>query len=389
LALALIIGRALESWRDFRLIPAGLWFYLAYLAASFLSILNAPDPKLVYFAAFKYLKMAIFFVAAFNFIRSEGDLRFFLFAMCLTMAWQFLIVLKLKYWEGVYQVAGTFEHQNSLSMFVTMIGMVLLAAALGPKDRRSNWYLGAFIACAFIQESTLSRGGLACFALGTVAVVLLSLCDRVTRRRLGVLAGLALMAMIGSIKAMDTIKTRFQDQSNQASNKTRELLNAASRHMLEDYPLGIGWNNFGLVINKPYPYGDIIDRWEREGGAKVDETHQKGIAESHYYLLLSETGYQGLLFYLLFIMVFLWRNVRAAFFYRYNFLGSVSLGIAIGCGFNYAQSILERVLTQPRNMMLWMLLLGATARIHMWRHADRKVLREQVITEPEYVLQDQ
>jgi hypothetical protein len=143
--------------------------------------------------------------------------------------------------------------------------------------------------------------------------------------------------------------------------------------MFEDYRLGIGWNNFGLVINRPFTYGQIIDDWEREGGATVDETHQKGIAESHYHLLLSETGIQGVLSYLLFISVFLWRNLRAVFHYRFHLVGALSAGIATGCACNYLQSFLERVLTQPRNQILWMLLLAISARIHVWRRLERRL----------------
>jgi hypothetical protein len=53
--------------------------------------------------------------------------------------------------------------------------------------------------------------------------------------------------------------------------------------------------------------------------------------------------------------------------YRNHFLGCVSLGIFAGCACNYLQSTLERVLTQPRNMMFWLLLLGVGARIETWR----------------------
>jgi hypothetical protein len=37
---------------------------------------------------------------------------------------------------------------------------------------------------------------------------------------------------------------------------------------------------------------------------------------------------------------------------------------------NYLQSFLERVLTQPRNVMLWFILLAITARITAWRKAE-------------------
>lgn len=381
LALALVISGSLNHWKQFRFFPPGLWLYFAYCAASFVSIFNAPEPNLVLMAAFKFVKMSIVFVAAYTFLRDEDSFHFFLTAMAVTMGWQLFVVLKMKYLAGYYQVPGTFEHQNSLSMFVTMIGLVFLAAALGPSHPRSKWYLAAFLACAFIQQSTLSRAGLAIFAVGTVSVVLLSFVDRLTRERLAVLAVLAAAGVVGLVMTMDTIIGRFQDRGNEASARTRELLNEASRNMLADYPLGIGWNNFGRVINRPYPYGDIIDQWEREGGARIDYSYEKGIVESHYYLLLAETGYQGLFFYLVFIGVFLWWSIRCAIFYRGRFLGAVSLGIAAGCGFNYLHSILERVLTQPRNMMLWLLLLGATARLESWRRKTRRVQQSIYDTE--------
>ena len=39
---------------------------------------------------------------------------------------------------------------------------------------------------------------------------------------------------------------------------------------------------------------------------------------------------------------------------------------------NYLQSFLERVLTQPRNMMLWLILMAITARITTWRIAEKR-----------------
>jgi hypothetical protein len=160
---------------------------------------------------------------------------------------------------------------------------------------------------------------------------------------------------------------------------TRKLLNRASSNMAADYPLGVGWNNFGIMINQPYPYGRIIDAWERaDANVTVDETHQKGIVESLYYLLLAETGWQGLISYLLFITMFLWWNLRSLLHFRGHFLGAFSIGILMGFSCNYAQSTLERVLTQPRNMALWMLLLAATARIEMWRRVSREQTAEEL-----------
>src|SRR5687767_15869470 len=109
--------------------------------------------------------------------------------MAFTMAWQLIVCLKLKYIDGIYQVYGTFEHQNSLSTFTTMIGLVFLGAALAPKEKKSNWFLWCYVFCAAIVQSALSRGSLATFALGTVIVITFSLIDQVTKRRVYVLVG--------------------------------------------------------------------------------------------------------------------------------------------------------------------------------------------------------
>ena len=77
--------------------------------------------------------------------------------------------------------------------------------------------------------------------------------------------------------------------------------------------------------------------------------------------------------------VFLWWNLRVGLFYRYHFFGALSVGIAVGCGCNYLQSSLERILIQPRNQMLWFLLLGLTARLAVWRRQDARLRREEAL----------
>ena len=369
LALMLIIALWRESPKTFRWLPPGLWLYGLYCGFSFISVINAPMPGYVCMAALRSVKIAILFVAAYNFIRREEHLAFFLRVMAFTMLWEFLIVLKWKYLDHVYQVRGTFEHQNPLAMYATMAGLLLLATGMGPNVPRGNLLLGAFVACAAIVQCTLSRGGLLFFALGTIGVIALSLLDKPTKRRLVTVGALGLVGTLGLILAIGTIVARFHDEGNEASGETRHLMNAASQAMVREHPLGIGWNNYAHVINPPFPYGDVIDDAEREHGHKVDPDYAKGVVESHYYLLLSETGWQGLGSYLLFIAVFLWWNLRAMLRFRHHLLGCVSLGIAAGCMCNYLQSSLERVLTQPRNLMLWMLLLGVVSRIETWRRS--------------------
>lgn len=376
LAIALILGNILDPKTRTRFFPPGLWLYLLLCFVCMLSYVNAPVKIYYWMAVVKALKMPLFLIAAYNFLREEEDMHFFLKIMSYTVIWQMIVVLKMKYVDGLYQVWGTFEHQNPLCMYTSMIGMVLLAVAAGAKHRYSNLYLVAFIACGVVVQSTLSRAGVVIFAAGTVGVMAITMLARLTKRRLIATGVLAAIAIVGLSFTMDTIVKRFTERYNVNSNWDRKLLNQASKQMLDDHWLGVGWNNYGVVINHPYHYGNVIeDFYWKTWGEKFDKKDKKSISESHYWLLLAENGYLGLIAYLVFILTYLWWSLRAAWTFRHRFLGNVSLGIAMGFSVNYVQGTLERVLTQPRNMMLWLILLGFTAKLEVWR---RKKCRERV-----------
>jgi len=371
-ALALLWAQMLGNWRQFKFFPPGFWLWILYCAASLLSFYDAPAQLQASFAAVKALKVIVVFLAAYNFLQTQEDLHFLLKCLACVMLWELIAVLKQKYLDHVYQVWGTFEHQNSLCMFSILIGMVFLSVAMGPKHKDSNFFLLAYLACAAVVQSSFSRGGMLIFGFGTVCVILASLLDRITIRRMKVLTVLGIIGVLGLTLAMDSIIKRFNDRGNEESKKTREMLNLSARMMLQEHWLGVGWNNFAQVINKPYHYGDHIDYWQEVNGNPVDPNYKKGTCESLWYLLLGETGYPGFATYLFLIVVFLWWSLRNTIFFRHRFLGAVSAGIFFGSLMNYLQSFLERVLTQPRNMMLWFILLAVTARLHVWRKQEKR-----------------
>jgi hypothetical protein len=245
------------------------------------------------------------------------------------------------------------------------------------KNRWANIYLVIFLMCGVVVEFTLSRAGLVIFGMGTVAVMALILIEKFTARRVAVISFICFCAVIGVAKTIGTIIDRFNDPYTYDSKQTRIMLKAASMQMFRDYPIGIGWNNYGVTINHPYHYGDKIDQYFRLNGDRVDPNAPKGIEEGLYYLLLAETGIEGFLGFVAIMVLFLWWNIRAAWEFRGQFLGAVSIGIAVGCSINYLQSIVERVLTQPRNMMLWLILLALTSKIETWRRQSARERRAQ------------
>ena len=368
LAMGMVLGYALERAKGFRWIPPGLGWWWLYCGVSLISIFAAPNQVYVLMALWKFSSTGIIFAAAYNFLRDEEDLRWLLRAMAFTLAVQAAVVLKMKYLDGFYQVRGWFEHQNPLAMWAYMVGLPLWAAVMAKAGKiDARWWGVGFLAAAIIVQSALSRAALAVFAVGVLAVSAFGLLDGFTGRRLRMIGVLGLVGLLGLAATADTIIARFNDKGNQASGETREVMNLASAAMLKQSAIGLGWNNFALTINHPFPFGDVIDDWERARGHKVDEDYAKGVVESHYWLLLAETGYGGFIAYMLVILILQWWALRGAWSRRGTLAGVFMGAVAISFGLTYLHSDLERVLTQTKNLSMWMIMAGAISRLEAQR----------------------
>jgi hypothetical protein len=273
--------------------------------------------------------------------------------------------MKMRYVDGFYQVRGWFEHQNPLAMWAYMLGLPLFALAMAPVSAKdTRWYGAGFLAAGLVVYGSLSRAALAVFAVGTVGVAGWSLVlDKFTAKRVRVIGVMAGLGMLGLPLVLDTVVARFNDEGNQASGETRDVMNLAARAMVRDSFIGIGWNNFALTINAPFTYGDVINDWERDRGHKVDEDYAKGVVESHYWLLLAENGWPGYLTYMFFIVLAQGAILAGWWRHRASARGAYLLGLAVALTLLYAHSNLERVLTQTKNLAAYFVLLGAALRL--------------------------
>lgn len=349
-------------------IPPGVIIWLLYCAVSWLSIFAAPNATYVLMAGWKFTKCILIMIAAYAYVKEEKDVAWMLKSFVVALAVQAIVSLKMKYVDGFYQIRGWFEHQNPFAMWAYMLGIPMFAAAMSKVSIKDTiWYTIGFLSAAIIVQSALSRAALAVFAVGVAGAAGWSLLDKFTLKRIGILIALGILGMIGAALVADTIIARFNDEGNEASGETRDVMNAASLAMVKDSPIGLGWNNFALTINHPFPYGDVIDDWSRDRGHKVDEDYAKGVVESHYWLLLAETGYLSLFFYLLFIAVINVWCLIAMWVHRGTFLAAFMAGIMISFTLTYLHSNLERVLTQTKNLASYMILVGAAAAIEQAR----------------------
>jgi len=360
LSISIIFATLFNSQRKFILLPTGTLLWFLYVGASTLSILSALNISYVLMSVVKHVKVWLIVYAIANYVRSRREVHIVLTGLSVMLIYQFFIVAKMKWIDGFYQVRGLFEHQNPLAMFTYMAALPILAVAMSPETQRlrSLLYLFAFACSGIIVLASLSRAALAFFAMGSIAVIAAGFFDRISFRRIGIVMLMALGGTFVLAMSIETIIARFNDEGNEASGETRDVMNLASKAMLDANPLGVGWNNFGKAINHPYPYGDVIDDWNRDRGQAVDYDYAKGVVESHYWLLKGETGWPGYTTYMLFILYINLLTVPLILLRRGSMEASIAAGILIGFSITYVHSSLERVLTQTKNIALWMTYIG-------------------------------
>jgi O-antigen ligase len=222
---------------------------------------------------------------------------------------------------------------------------VALAVALA---RKRGWLApSAAVASAAIVILTLSRGAMTLFVVGSGLTYLFSAAKSLTPRKLlvafvGVLAVGALL-----IKAGHTITERFEGAPEQSAESRRGYEKAAGL-ILEDYPIGIGLNQFSLVLSA----GGYADR------TNLAHDDRSAIVHNIYWLTAAETGYLGLAAFVGLLLTTLWLAFWHGLRARGDVRGDVLLGLGAGLVALYLQGFLEWGL---RTTQLSYLFWGAAA----------------------------
>jgi len=293
-------------WRKRRLYsrnPNEVWMglYLAYCA---LTIATALIPQFAIFGVTKLVRAYATFWVAYNFIRSEDDMRFIVWCVVGLTFYSFTQVLMDKYVRGVFPPRGSFPHQNGLATFQNMMNFIIFAVLMQDSDKlfdkRTLIYWAALGAGALTTVATLSRGGMATMVLGFAMVVVMTffLKQRRTKVRkkfaaLGVMLVLSLPAL--AVILPEVVK-RFETAPEE-SGESRHVANEASAAMGEDYFFGVGINNYSYAINY-MPYGEDL--------APLD----RGIAHHIFWLHYAELGIVGVVLYVLMTGTFMWVALR-------------------------------------------------------------------------------
>ncbi len=363
-------------------LPPGTLLYISWALAGLLSIFSAWEPTYVLMAFTRVFKSALIFAAAALFLRDEKDLRAAIAGLAASMVLQAWICLKMRYIEGYFQIKGWFEHQNPMSMWAYMSACVVFAAAMHKEVKgRLLWLcLAAFGGAGLCVLLSVSRAALAAYAAGAGLVLLMAwIRGPGARTAMATFMG-AIGAVMVMMFAMDSLNSRLKEvKASKEINAEdlRPVLNRQSKAMLNDYPLlGIGWNNYGIANSRPrgFKYSEVLEEWDRERGFTIiDENYWANpLTESLYWLILSENGWIGWSLFLLFEAATLWYGIQAVRHGGKSLMGYVAFGIFVALAICYPHGLVERILTQTKNLSHWLLLAGMLSGMEMNRRAKKK-----------------
>ncbi len=263
----------------------GSRLYVLYFLLSLPSLYQADNKLFSFFELWKMCMIYMVYLATYHYLKfSRGDFDIFLTGLLIIVGVNFQAIVA-QHFFGVYQVRGTFPHQNSLAMYMQLTGMLFFARYFnrGISWRNRLFFCGFCLASATLFR-TYSRGAIACYPIAGVMTLILSLWYKFSSRKILISGGLALIGIIGVSIFLPRVIERFTN-APEASGQTRKNLAVAAFNMIKDQPItGVGINNWGIRINPPYNYSQ-----HRETMRYSDE-HPDGIVETIYLLVGAECG---------------------------------------------------------------------------------------------------
>lgn len=377
LAIALIVAAARTRGPGFRLLPPGTLPYLGWCGLMLFSLLHAYSPVHVWMAFTKFSMAVLLYIAGSHFLRDERDLAALLRTMAGMVILMMLVCLKMRLLDHKFRTVGWFEHQNPMAMWSYFAAMPLLALGLRAEtpQRDALLYFAGTGAAGINVILSVSRGALGAFAIGCAAVMFLAYLRGPSKR---LIAATILGSIAGVLVAATTMNSVFarmkEEKARDGEEDLRVVMIAQARAMLADSATGIGWNNYGIANSRPIErYSLIMEEWDASRGFRIYEENYVAnpLTESYYWLILGENGYPGIIGCALFFAWTLWMCGRCTARYWKTGPGWFAGGVLVAIALHYAHSQLERVLTQTKNLSLWLLILGVVAGLEARRRAGK------------------
>jgi hypothetical protein len=348
----------------------------------------------------------VIFLAAALYLRSERELRLFLFALGLAVCYEGLVALKQRYVYGMFRVSGTVDDSNSLSMYFCTTAPVFVAVITSRLPKYLKALGGVAIVLAFVGVIlTISRAGLIAIIIMLFGAAITTISYRITLRKV-LITFLVMVAMAGALgKAWKTVGARFAGDSlkneygaKHAQNRGYYIRIAAA--IAADSWFGVGPNNWSYWVSNKYgpklgwhfvPYRGTDQKPSQivPSGRNIDDA-QAAPAHSLAALTAGEMGLGGLA--LLTLLWARWLLMGASFIWPRtpDPMRRIGVGIFFGMCGTFFQSMTEWVFHQTPIFFTFNILLGVLASLYTMKKAERKMKRERrkAMTTDEYHMAD-
>ena len=368
----------------------GLMFFY-FLFASF--CVAMADPKI--FGLYELSKMVrglIMFLAAALYLRSERELKIFLYALGTIVCYEGLSALTERYYYGIHRVYGSIDDSNSLSMYLCTTAPVFVAVITSKCSNYLKLLGAAAIGLAFIGVIlTISRAGLIAMLIMLAATAITTASYRFDWKK-AVITLVVMLAMGAALgKAWKTVGARFAGDSlkNEYSAKheqNRGYYIRIAMAIAQDSWFGVGPNNWSFwVSNKygprlgwyfvPYLTTDQKPGQKVPPGRNIDNP-QAAPAHSLPALTAGEMGFGGLA--LLTLLWLRWLFLGATFLWPRtpDPMRRICVGIFFGMCGTFVQSLTEWVFHQTPIYFTFNIMLGVLASLAYVRKCERRARKE-------------
>lgn len=366
-SLALAIISTHRAPRGFT--PIVPWLLL-YLGAATLSIASSDQPMASAFFSFQLIRVVVLVVAVARIAPDREALRWLAFGLAAGISYQAVVTISQRA-GGAVQAAGTMGHQNLLGM-MTHFALLPLLALLLSGERSRIVKLGVVSALVVIALGA-SRGVIG-FAGGGIALLFaLSLARRATAHKWRMLGfGVFALALTGPVMYL-SLENRFEVQKTQSGEGLERLAFArAANAMWSDHPFGVGANMY-VVVSNTQGYSERAGvNWN--GGSRATNVHNA------YLLTAAETGWPGLIAFILLFAVSIFTALRFAFGDRKDPSGDIVLGCAAALIAVAAHNFYEWVFVTYQAQYMVAITLGIVAGLVRERRMHARPRRDAAVT---------
>ena len=249
------------------------------------------------------------------------------------MAAGLLLEFAVSSWQrlalGMVQAPGTMYHQNLLGMIIHFVDLPAFALLMSGQSGR---LLAAAVPAGLaVTVLTGSRGTLAFSLLGyAILFVLSSLRGWTARKRKILMFGAAGLAVIIPVAIMSLDK-RFDYQAELITSDydERAAFEKAARMMLSDNPLGQGANHYVIAAN--------LGGYNNRAGVAMSTGSEGANVHNVYFLVAAETGYPGLIAFILMLLRPLVVAMLCGWDHRNDRRGDLLIGLGVALLTVYVQ----------------------------------------------------